>query len=90
MIKEEIRKLAAKSFTAGKLSNLVKDVLPFVEDMDVEKLTDRYLLFKLREIYSKNQYLPASFLSDGTIYITALIIALYFDRKPIIIMEEKR
>ncbi|MFZ3167132.1 MAG: AAA family ATPase [Candidatus Methanoperedens sp.] len=71
-----------------KLSNLVRDVLPFVEDMNVEKLTDKSLLFKLREIYSKNQYLPASFLSDGTIYITALIIALYFDRKPIIIIEE--
>ncbi len=71
-----------------KLSNLVRDVLPFVEDMDVEKLTDKSLLFKLREIYSKNQYLPASFLSDGTIYITALIIALYFDRKPLIIIEE--
>jgi len=71
-----------------KLSNLVRDVLPFVEDMDVEKLTDRSLLFKLREIYSEEQYLPASFLSDGTIYITALIIALYFDRKQIIIIEE--
>lgn len=71
-----------------KLSNLVIDVLPFVEDMGVEKLTDKSLLFKLREIYSKNQYLPASFLSDGTIYITALIIALYFDRKPITIIEE--
>lgn len=71
-----------------KLSNLVRDVLPFVEDLDVEKLTDKSLLFKLREIYSENQYLPASFLSDGTIYITALIIALYFDRKPIIIIEE--
>lgn len=71
-----------------KLSNLVRDVLPFVEDLDVEKLTDKSLLFKLREIYSENQYLPASFLSDGTIYITALIIALYFDRKQIIIIEE--
>ncbi|MDO9098640.1 MAG: AAA family ATPase, partial [Candidatus Methanoperedens sp.] len=49
---------------------------------------DRSLIFKLREIYSENQYLPASFLSDGTIYITALIIALYFDSKPIIIIEE--
>jgi predicted ATPase len=71
-----------------KLSNLVRDVLPFVEDLDVEKLADKSLLFKLREIYSENQYLPASFLSDGTIYITALIIALYFDRKPIIMIEE--
>jgi len=71
-----------------KLSNLVRDVLPFVEEMGVEKLADRSLIFKLREIYSENQYLPASFLSDGTIYITALIIALYFDSKPIIIIEE--
>lgn len=71
-----------------KLSNLVRDVLPFVEDMDVEKLPDKSLQFKLREIYSKNQYLPASLLSDGTIGITALIIALYFDRKPLIIIEE--
>lgn len=71
-----------------KLTNLVRDLLPFVEEMDVEKLSDKSLQFKLREIYSKNQYLPASFLSDGTIYITALIIALYFNRKPIIIIEE--
>jgi len=71
-----------------KISNLVRDVLPFVEDMGVEKFADKSLIFKLREIYSKNQYLPASFLSDGTINITALIIALYFDRKPIIIIEE--
>ncbi len=56
-----------------KLSNLVRDVLPFVEDIDVEKLTDKSLLFKLREIYSKNQFLPASFLSDGTIYITQVV-----------------
>lgn len=71
-----------------KLSNLVRDVLPFVEEMNVEKLADKSLLFKLREIYSKSQYLPASFLSDGTIYVTALIIALYFDTKPLIIIEE--
>lgn len=71
-----------------KLSNLMRDVLPFVEEIGVEKLADKSLIFKLREIFSENQYLPASFLSDGTIYITALIIALYFDRKPIIIIEE--
>lgn len=71
-----------------KFSNLMRDVLPFVEDVGVEKFADKSLILKLREIYSENQYLPASFLSDGTIYITALIIALFFDRKPIIIIEE--
>lgn len=74
--------------TRRKFSNLVRDVLPFVKEMGVEKLADRSLIFKLREIYSENQYLPASFLSDGTIYVTALIIALYFDSKQIIIIEE--
>jgi len=71
-----------------KLTNLVKDILPFVEDLDVEKFADSSLLFKLREIYAKNQYLPASLISDGTINITALIIALYFEKKQLTIIEE--
>jgi len=71
-----------------KLFNLVKELLPFIDEIDVEKFADKSLLFKLREIYSKNQYLPASLISDGTINITALIIALYFDEKPLTIIEE--
>ena len=70
------------------LFNLVKDLLPFVEDLDVEKFADKSLLFKLKELYFKNQYLPASLISDGTINITALIIALYFEKKSFIIVEE--
>jgi len=71
-----------------KLFNLVKDLLPFIEDLDVEKFADKSLLFKLREIYSKKQYFPASLISDGTINITAMIVALYFEEKPITIIEE--
>ncbi|MCL6466619.1 MAG: AAA family ATPase, partial [candidate division WOR-3 bacterium] len=41
-----------------KLFNLVKDLLPFVDELDVEKFADKSLLFKLREIYAKKQYLP--------------------------------
>ncbi len=52
------------------LSNFVRDLLPFVDDLDVEKFADKSLLFKLREIYSKKQYLPASLVSDGTINLT--------------------
>jgi len=77
-----------------KFSNLVKDFLPFVDDLDVEKFADKSLLFKLREIYAKKYYLPSSLISDGTINITALIIALYFDKKrstsTIIIEEPER
>ncbi len=71
-----------------KLFNLVRDLLPFIEDLDVEKFADKSLLFKLRETYSERQYLPASLISDGTINITALIVALYFEEKPITIIEE--
>jgi predicted ATPase len=70
------------------LFNLVKDLLPFIDNIDVEKFADKSLLFKLQEIYFKNQYLPASLISDGTINITALIIALYFEKKQLTIIEE--
>ncbi|MBU4478390.1 MAG: AAA family ATPase [Candidatus Omnitrophica bacterium] len=71
-----------------KLFNLVKDLLPFISNLDVEKFADKSLLFKLQETYFKNQYLPASLISDGTINITALIVALYFEKKPLTIIEE--
>jgi predicted ATPase len=71
-----------------KFSNLIKDLLPFIDDLRVEKFADKSLIFALQEIYAQKLYLPASFISDGTINITALIIALYFERKPLIIIEE--
>lgn len=70
------------------LFNLVKELLPFVSNLDVEKFADKSLLFKLQERYFESQYLPASLISDGTINITALIVALYFEKKPVTIIEE--
>lgn len=69
-------------------SNLLHDVLPFAEDVDVQRLADRFLHFRLRESYSGDQYLPASLLSDGTIHVIALIVALFFSDKPLIVIEE--
>jgi predicted ATPase len=71
-----------------KFTNLIKDILPFVNKMDVEKFADKSLLFKLKETYVQDVYIPASLLSDGTINITALIIALYFETKKVAIIEE--
>ncbi len=71
-----------------KFFNLVKDALPFVDDIDIEQVADKSLIFNLRETYSKRQYLPAALISDGTINITALIIALYFEKNGIIMIEE--
>ncbi len=71
-----------------KLFNLIRDLLPFIENLAVEKFGDKSLLFKLQEKYFKNEYLPAYLISDGTINLTALIIALYFEKKPFVIIEE--
>jgi len=71
-----------------RISNLIKDLLPFIEGITVEKLTDKSLLASLKEVYYGETFLPAFLMSDGTINITALIIALYFEEKPLIIIEE--
>jgi predicted ATPase len=71
-----------------KFSNLLRDTLPFVEDFSVQKFMDVSLILTMRERYAKSRDLPASSLSDGTIAIFAMIIALYFEEKPFIIIEE--
>jgi len=85
--------LVLKDITADrekkrKFTNLIRNALPFIEDLNVEKLSDSSLLFKMREVYSRNLYFPADVVSDGTIMITALIIALYFEDKSLLIIEE--
>jgi predicted ATPase len=71
-----------------KFSNLLRDVLPFIEDFSVQRFMDVSLILTMRERYAKSRDLPASSLSDGTIAIFAMIIALYFEKKPFIIIEE--
>ena len=71
-----------------KFSNLLRDVMPFVEDFSVKKFMDVSLILTLRERYAKSHDLPASSMSDGTITIFALIIALYFEDKPFVVIEE--
>ncbi|RKY99842.1 MAG: ATPase, partial [Candidatus Hydrothermota bacterium] len=83
-----LKNILAHKEKRRKLLNLMKDLLPFVEDLYVEKFADESPFFKLKERYFEKEYLPASLISDGTIDITALITALYFGKKPLIIIEE--
>ncbi len=71
-----------------KFSNLLKDLLPFFEDLEVENVTDKSLIMKLRELYNGNRYIPAPFISDGTINMIDMIVALYFEDKSLVILEE--
>ena len=71
-----------------KLMNLVTYLLDFVDDLDVERRSiDGSFLLKIRETYSE-KFLPAHLISDGTINMIALIIALYFGKESLTIIEE--
>ena len=73
---------------AESMSALIKDLLPFIESLTVDRLVDKSLLVSLKEVYSGKKFLPAPLMSDGTINITALVIAIYFEEKPVIAIEE--
>ncbi|MEW5820316.1 MAG: AAA family ATPase [Cyanobacteriota bacterium] len=70
-----------------KLHNLVRSILPFAEKFELNRDNYGQLMLNLKETYFKD-LLPAYLLSDGTIYLTALIIVLHFEKKPLIIIEE--
>jgi len=72
----------------NKLNNIIKDLLPFVEDVDIAKLEDKSILFKLKERYFKKGYLPATFISDGTINLLAIILILFIEESDVAIIEE--
>ena len=69
-------------------SRLITDVLPFVRSFDIEKLLDSSVMLTQEENYFANQSIPATLISDGTINVTALICALYFQYNPLAIIEE--
>ncbi len=84
-----LRDLISNSQQKRKLSNLLADLLPFVKDIDVEKFVDKSFIFKLQESFSREQqYFPASLISDGTVNLIALVVALYFEEESLIIIEE--
>ena len=69
-------------------SNLLKDTLNYVNDFEIEKSYDKSLIFKIKENYNKDTFIPSSLLSDGTISLTALITALYFENNLFSVFEE--
>jgi predicted ATPase len=83
-----LSKIIEDSKKKNSISNLISDLLPFVKKLRIQRMPDNSMLFKLQERYLSSKYLPASLLSDGTINVTALVVALYFQPRPITIVEE--
>lgn len=70
-----------------KLLLILRKLMPFIEDISTEKSFNKSMYFKVKE-NNKND-LPSLLLSDGTVNIIAIIIALYFERNnDIVIIEE--
>ena len=83
-----IQQLLKNKSNKEKLKLILKTVLPFIDDITVENSFNKSLFFKVKESYNKNEF-PSSMLSDGTVNILALIVALYFqDDNEIIVLEE--
>lgn len=66
---------------------LLKKLMPFIEDISTEKSFNKSMYFKVKE-NNKND-LPSVLLSDGTVNLIAIIVALYFEKNnDIVIIEE--
>ena len=83
-----LRRILDDAGTHRRFRLLLQAMLPFVEDVAVEPLADKWLLLTLRESYAPETPFPASFISDGTINIIALIVALYFEEHSVVMIEE--
>jgi len=82
-----LKNILANKESARQFVNLTTDMLPFADSFRVQQLADKSLLLALRERYTSS-FLPAFLLSDGTVNITALIVALYFEEHPLVVLEE--
>lgn len=83
-----LRKILSNQEKKRTLFNLVNNVLPLIENIEVKSVLDKYLQFSIQESFTEGQSIPSSMISDGTIFIIALIIAIYYENKQLAIFEE--
>jgi hypothetical protein len=67
---------------------LLRDLLPFIEDVVVGDSPGGAPEIRVAEVYAPGRYLPAEALSSGTVELFALLIALFFSPRELAIFEE--
>lgn len=83
-----LQKILINKISRKRLIGLMKDFLPFFENIETEKNFDQSISYKIKEVYSQKKFY-SNFLSDGTVNVLALIVALYFTRGTrVVILEE--
>ena len=71
----------------NEFNRLMRTIIPEISNISVETYSDLSAIIKASEVYSKRDF-PGSALSSGTINVAALITALYYDKSPVVIIEE--
>lgn len=85
-----LKDLLRNKHNRRKFSNLINDILPFIVEMDVEMHGEKSIYLRIREKYPKlkKERMPAFAISDGTVNVAALIVALFFEDSSLTIIEE--
>lgn len=71
-----------------KFHNLIGELLPHVKRVSVEEFAFNSLMMNFRESYTPDRDIPASFISEGTISMTAALVAFAFEGNDVTILEE--
>jgi len=82
-----IKQIRADAEKSRKFHNLLRYMLPFAEKIGTTRYLGTSILLKLRETYYSDA-LFANLLSNGTLDVVALIVALFFEDKDVVIIEE--
>lgn len=83
-----LKKIIEDGEDRRQFTNLITNLLPYVDSISTRKFVDRSILFTIKERYFKDQSLPSILVSDGTVNIVGLILALYFQFSQLTIIEE--
>lgn len=68
--------------------NLIGNLLPYVKKVLVEESAFNSLMMSFRESYAPDRDIPATFVSDGTIGMTAALVAFAYEGNDMTILEE--
>jgi len=83
-----INKILRKHDDHTKFITLIRELLPFITDLSISKLTDKSVHYIVQEKYFEKDYFHSSLISDGTANILAIVIAIFFNDSDIIVIEE--
>jgi predicted ATPase len=81
-------KILGKPETRKRFTALLCETLPQIEEINVQRHLDRTLVYRIAETETSGDFFPAPLLSDGTVNITAMIAAVFFEKISMAVLEE--